>query len=121
MKLTRKLAALLLALCLLAGLCACGDTARNVAAALEQVTDALEDLEENREGFNAAFEAFAEQIGPEEDGEEATLDPEGSYTSKEDVALYLHTYGKLPGNFMTKKEARALGWSGGGQIGRAHV
>jgi len=38
----------------------------------------------------------------------------GSYTSKEDVALYIHTYNKLPSNFITKSEARALGWSGGG-------
>ena len=33
-----------------------------------------------------------------------------SYTSKEEVALYLHLYGKLPSNFITKKEAEALGW-----------
>lgn len=42
------------------------------------------------------------------------LDPAGSYDSKEDVALYLHLYGKLPSNFITKSEARRLGWTGGG-------
>ena len=42
-----------------------------------------------------------------------TLDEDGSYTSKEDVALYIHTYGKLPPNFITKKEAERLGWTGG--------
>ena len=42
------------------------------------------------------------------------LDPDGSYTTKEDVALYIHLYGQLPGNFMTKNEARDLGWEGGG-------
>ena len=41
------------------------------------------------------------------------IDPEGSYTTCEDVALYLETYGELPGNFITKKEARELGWEGG--------
>ena len=45
---------------------------------------------------------------------EALLDPDGVYTTKEDVALYIHTYGELPGNFMTKNEAKKLGWSGGG-------
>ena len=45
--------------------------------------------------------------------EEALLDPDGSYTTCEDVALYLETYGELPKNFMTKNEARALGWEGG--------
>ena len=44
---------------------------------------------------------------------EATLDEDGSYTSKEDVALYIHLYGHLPQNFITKKQAQSLGWSGG--------
>ena len=42
------------------------------------------------------------------------IDRHGSYTTKEDVALYIHTYGCLPENFMTKDEARKLGWEGGG-------
>lgn len=41
------------------------------------------------------------------------IDVQGDYTTKEDVALYLHTYGRLPDNFMDKSEARALGWEGG--------
>jgi guanyl-specific ribonuclease Sa len=43
----------------------------------------------------------------------AAIDRDGTYTSKDDVALYLYTYGELPDNFITKKEAQALGWSGG--------
>ncbi len=51
---------------------------------------------------------------PSADGSDAAALPEdGSYTSAEDVAAYLVTYGHLPGNFITKKEARALGWEGG--------
>lgn len=45
--------------------------------------------------------------------QKASIDEEGSYTTAEDVSLYLHTYEKLPNNFITKKEANALGWSGG--------
>ena len=45
---------------------------------------------------------------------EERLDPDGSYTSKEEVALYIHTYGCLPDNFISKNEARDLGWEGGG-------
>ena len=45
---------------------------------------------------------------------EALIDPDGRYTTKEDVALYIHTYGCLPNNFITKSEARKLGWEGGG-------
>ena len=41
------------------------------------------------------------------------IDENGTYTTKDDVALYIHTYGKLPKNFITKKEAEKLGWEGG--------
>jgi len=44
---------------------------------------------------------------------EPAIDEDGWYYSKEDVALYIHTYGKLPENFITKSEAQSLGWSGG--------
>ena len=40
-------------------------------------------------------------------------DEDGIYTTAEDVALYLHIYGHLPNNFITKKQAQALGWPGG--------
>ena len=42
------------------------------------------------------------------------LAPDGSFSTKDDVALYIHTYGCLPPNFITKEEARDLGWEGGG-------
>ena len=42
-----------------------------------------------------------------------TIDRNGSYTSKDDVALYIHTYGELPKNFISKKQAERLGWDGG--------
>lgn len=44
----------------------------------------------------------------------SALAEDGAYSSKEEVALFLYTYGKLPENFITKKDARALGWTGGG-------
>lgn len=44
---------------------------------------------------------------------DTSIDENGTYSSKDEVALYIHTYGKLPSNFITKKEANALGWSGG--------
>ena len=38
------------------------------------------------------------------------IEENGNYTSKEEVALYIHTYGKLPVNYITKKQAQELGW-----------
>ena len=40
-------------------------------------------------------------------------DRDGIYDSRDEVALYIHTYGELPSNYITKKEAEALGWQGG--------
>ena len=53
--------------------------------------------------------------GPEPTPEaaEAVPDENGSYTEKDDVALYIHLYGHLPGNYVTKAEAEAAGWTGG--------
>ena len=53
--------------------------------------------------------------GQEEQNTEAeqnaeTLEESGSYTSKEDVAAYIHQFGHLPDNFITKKEAKNAGW-----------
>ena len=45
--------------------------------------------------------------------DEVTLDIDGIYDSRDDVALYLHIYGYLPKNYITKAEAKALGWEGG--------
>lgn len=36
---------------------------------------------------------------------------DGWYDTMEEVAVYLCEYGELPDNYMTKKEAQALGWS----------
>ena len=58
----------------------------------------------------AAQEIVASQIL--DDGS-TLITADGIYTSKEDVALYIHTYDCLPQNFMTKDEARDLGWEGG--------
>ena len=43
----------------------------------------------------------------------AAVDEDGWYTSKEEVALYIHLYGDLPDNYVTKDEAEDAGWSGG--------
>lgn len=48
--------------------------------------------------------------GTEAAEEAEELDIDSSYTGKEDVAFYIHTYGTLPGNFITKKQAEAAGW-----------
>lgn len=55
--------------------------------------------------------AGAEDDAPYEDL--PAIAEDGSYNSMEDVSLYLHTYDHLPDNYITKQEARDLGWTGG--------
>ena len=128
----KKLLSLLLALGVLLSFTACGldqetvDLALDVAEVLleESETEPTEPApEEEPEAAPAeAPEEIPEEI-PEEAPEEIpgelpeespAIAEDGIYTTKDDVALYIHTYGHLPQNFMTKSEARKLGWEGGG-------
>ena len=43
-------------------------------------------------------------------GAASGVSEDGTYTSKDEVALYLHTYGHLPSNYITKDEAEDAGW-----------
>ncbi|HAW15498.1 MAG TPA: ribonuclease [Clostridiales bacterium] len=82
-----------------------------------QSEDVIEiSIDNNTEATTEETEALETTVTSEaaEETTEALLDPDGTYTSKDDVALYLYTYGALPQNFITKNEARALGWEGGG-------
>lgn len=102
----KKLLCLLLTLALALSLCACG---------LELETTLPLYGEETAEPTEASAPAQATEGEPEpsQAPAQAALAEDGSYTTKEDVALYIHLYGRLPQNFITKKEAEALGWSGG--------
>ena len=83
------LLALLLALCLLAG---CMPAQTETALPVQTET-----------ALPAQTEAAA-----------SLPDRDGSYTARDEVALYLHIYGELPPNFITRAQAEALGWRGGG-------
>ena len=105
----------LLALVLALAMTACGGTQTPlVQQPAEQQTSQPAEQETDQTAEQAA--SPEEQQAPEElpqDAEEATLPEDGVYTSKEDVALYIYLYGRLPDNFITKKEAEKLGWPGG--------
>ena len=107
-----------------------GQSSSQAAEALESLqqeieTESLESLtllEVQDETGPAALEGQDmtdypdESSGEEEENsggsgsKDVVLDENGYYSTKEDVALYLHTYGKLPPNYVTKKEAQKAGW-----------
>ena len=59
---------------------------------------------------NATTAETSENATAAKTDETAPIAEDGAYTSKDDVALYIHTYGRLPSNFLTKKDAQARGW-----------
>ena len=110
----KRIPALLLALVMTFGLFAC--TAMPLETEPVESLPVLTEPMETEPAQTAPLETEppeteSAQTEPEET--EALLDPDGWYYSAEEVALYLVTYGELPSNFITKNEARDLGWEGG--------
>ena len=94
----KKFIALLLALLLSFSLIGCSEA--EVLSTIETAGEIAQIIAEE----STADEA----LPPSED-----IAEDGWYYSAEDVSLYLYTYGELPENFITKEEARDLGWEGG--------
>ena len=108
----KRLTAWLLALVMALALVGCGNDSTVIAGIT--VTGGDQPQQEQQEQQDVLPEDVQTPDAPEDgDADAPAIDEDGSYTTKEDVALYIHTYGHLPGNFITKKEAQALGWSGG--------
>ena len=104
----KRILALLLALVMVFGLVACG------TMPLDEFIPADTGAQQTSPAESAATEPVATEPAVTEPEEtQALLDPDGWYYSAEDVALYLVTYGELPSNFITKNQARKLGWEGG--------
>ena len=103
----KKLFAVLLAVLFMAGvLLGCGkapSTELNQAKqqAVEQVTKAAQ------KGLDKLQDTQQAPVKVEEGR---------AYTGKAEVALYIHTFHKLPGNFITKREAERLGWKRKGTL-----
>ena len=109
----RLLILLLAAVMLLALLAGC------ISISKEEIANAITDyvidkIDENTAEQEEASGAESQTQVPEEnDSAEDVPDEDGKYYSVEDVALYIHTYGKLPVNYITKEKAEDLGWTGG--------
>ena len=125
----KRISAFLLALLYALMLSACGSPAAGslpsapVSDPGAAVTEAPSALPETDPAETEEPSAIPE-TDPAETGEPTAQTPEteppapavtedGWYSSKEDVALYIHLYGHLPDNYITKREAQELGWSGG--------
>jgi len=108
----KRLSGFLLAIILALGLSACGNSTGDFQPAAPAGQPAASERSEPPADASAGAEASASQASQAQDTPPAVTE-DGWYSSKEDVALYIHLYGHLPDNYVTKREAEELGWSGG--------
>lgn len=87
----KRLITLVLILLLSISLISCGDIYFEFGNEDFYTKDDVEDVEESNKELNSIKE-------------------DGFYTNKAEVSLYIYTYGRLPNNYITKKEADNLGW-----------
>ena len=128
------LVAVLFALTMLSG---CNADADAMAGAVADILNAVLGERTNpADGVPAQQDLYT--VPPQTTDDAAEPDADGAadvvygqdYTSPEDVAAYLHAFDELPPNYITKAEARALGWdsergnllaaTGGKSIGGDH-
>ena len=66
----------------------------------ENISSVFETEEETSEAESTATEEFTsipEESQPPDEESKPTIDENGSYTSRDDLALYIHTYERSPG------------------------
>ena len=82
----------------------------NVEAIVQQISE-IQNEEISNQNLNEQKDNFSTE--KTQHSKNNILEENQYYYSKDDVALYIHTYNRLPKNFITKKQARSLGWEGG--------
>ena len=114
-KLTPILAAVAVVLSLIFGI-PMGDDAGKTAPPADDTSSSitLDTGVSSTDDSTAPSDSTPTEESSQPEASSAPIDADGTYTTKEDVALYIYTYGCLPDNFITKNEARKLGWEGGG-------
>ena len=95
-------------------------SAEGLEDALDIVIDVLDALETEEGGGNSSNQTQKPNNSSQNNGnsdqltddkwDDPTIEEDGWYSTKDEVALYIHIYGELPDNFITKNEAYDLGW-----------
>ena len=92
---------------------------KNTSAVLSDVLTAVSQSTQEEESSYVApevsgseTELLVTEIAPVAE-EKSSIRESGEYSDKNSVAEYIHTFGHLPSNFITKAKATELGWEGG--------
>ena len=64
-------------------------------------------------GISAVSAGFFDFLKFGDDAGNADIVEDGEYCTVDEVASYIKEFHKLPSNYITKSEARDLGWHGG--------
>jgi hypothetical protein len=107
-KFTKILALILVAILSLSLFAGCGDVAEELLNIVDFVLDSEQVYQTDfmDEGGNQPHAPPSEN-----DAYDGDVREDGVYTSRDQVAAYLNEYGKLPSNYITKSQARDLGWN----------
>ena len=63
------------------------------------------DVPEDDDSYAEKHKSGSEYVAPD-----ITVQKDGQYTDKDSVALYIHLYGTVPSNYISKTKARKEGW-----------
>ncbi|MDO5390826.1 MAG: ribonuclease domain-containing protein [Eubacteriales bacterium] len=83
------------------------ETEQTVSGETEAVEEETADISDESEQSSSELSVSGEDS---QAASTVSVSEDGTYTSKEEVALYIHTYGHLPDNFISKTKARKAGW-----------
>ena len=86
------------------------ETAEVSHPAEEESADTAGESAQDAEETSPVLEAVEESVLTSPDGEETLVAYGVAYSDMDSVALYIHLYGELPPNYLTKDEAKDLGW-----------
>lgn len=116
LRILRRIAAFLLVVLSIAGIAACTvpEEVFLPDTPTAAISDVLHTTEPTEIGTAAEIELSAKPTAPPQEPTSSPVKESDEYSSRDEVALYIHLFGHLPANFITKKRARELGWQGGG-------
>lgn len=99
-----------LAACLIAAmvaLCGCSGVSGTSAGSSSQASTSTA---ASTASSKAASSSASSSAAASASSASVTVTKDGSYTSKDEVAAYIHEFGRLPGNFVSKTKAKKAGW-----------
>lgn len=108
MKISVVILALAMALVMITG---CSGSASAGSKNKEQVTSQAQETTQAQTTQSQNKNSGRNDAGNDgKEDKESDISEDGEYSSKEEVAEYIHLYNHLPDNYITKKEAKELGW-----------